>query len=100
VNRYLSSGRSQQRLMELHRAISTSLQALNQHHTVLVGAILGCDPPAQQRILDDHRSLITAAGDAVARLASFAEQCRVGSALLGPSDPSLDDDGAAAPAHS
>ena len=82
VNRYLSSGRSQQRLMELHRAISTAVQALNQHHTVLVGAILGCDQSTQQRVLEEHRSLIAAASDSVTRLASFADQCRVGSPLL------------------
>lgn len=83
--------------MELHRAISTAVQALNQHHTVLVGAILGCDQPTQQRVLDEHRSLIAAAGDSVARLASFADQCRIGSPLLGAApDPALEVDPAAA----
>jgi hypothetical protein len=100
VNRYLSSGRSQQRLMELHRGISTAVQALNQHHTVLVGAILGCDQSTQKRVLDDHRALIAAAGEAVARLSSFADQCRVGSPLLGSPESSLDGDPTALPAHS
>lgn len=83
MNRYLSSGRSQQRLMELHRAISTAVQALNQHHTVLVGAILSCDQSTQQRVLEEHRSLIATANESVARLASFADQCRIGNPLLG-----------------
>lgn len=79
--------------MELHRAISTAVQALNQHHTVLVGAILGCDQSTQQRVLEEHRSLIAAAGDSVTRLACFADQCRIGSPLLGAaSDPVLEGD--------
>lgn len=73
--------------MELHRAISTAVQTLNQHHTVLVGAILGCDASTQQRVLDEHRALIASAADAVARLASFADQCRIGAAAPGTGDP-------------
>jgi hypothetical protein len=84
--------------MELHRAISMAVQALNQHHTVLVGAILGCDQSTQQRVLEEHRSLIAAAGDSVARLASFTDQCRIGSPLLGAgADAALEGD--PAPAH-
>lgn len=83
--------------MELHRAISTAVQTLNQHHTVLVGAILGCDPSTQQRVLDDHRALIANAADAVARLASFTDQCRIGSAAPNSNDP-LDPHSEVAPA--
>lgn len=97
VNRYLNSGRSQQRLMELHRAISSSVQALNQHHTVLVGAILGCDAGTQQRVLDEHRSLIQAAGETIARLGMFAEQCRVGGTPGGAGDATVEPAGEAVP---
>lgn len=78
--------------MELHRAISSAVQALNQHHTVLVGAILGCDTSTQQRVLNEHRSLIESAADAIARLGSFAEQCRVGAPPLPVETAAISDD--------
>lgn len=77
--------------MELHRAISSAVQLLNQHHTVLVGAIMSCDASTQQRVLNEHRSLIDNAAEAVARLRSFAEQCRVGAPTL-PIEGALDSD--------
>ena len=77
--------------MELHRAISSSVQILNQHHTVLVGAILSCDISTQERVLREHRSLIDNAADAIGRLSSFAAQCRAGAPAL-PGDGALDAD--------
>lgn len=75
--RSLLSGRSQQRLMELHRAAGTSLQALSQHHSLLIGALRSCDASTQQTMLEEHRLLVAAALEALARLGTFIEQCRV-----------------------
>lgn len=75
------SGRSQQRLMELHRAIGNSLQALNQHHSLLVGALRGCDMSTQQAMLEEHRRLVAIALETLARLGTFIEQCKIAPAV-------------------
>jgi hypothetical protein len=66
--------------MELHRAVSTGMQALSQHHSLLVGAVLGCDAATQQSMLEEHRMRVAAALEALARLANFIDQCRIGPA--------------------
>lgn len=63
--------------MELHRAVGTGMQALSQHHSLLVGALLGCDAATQQSMLEEHRQRIAAALESLARLANFIEQCRI-----------------------
>jgi hypothetical protein len=73
----LLSGRSQQRLMELHRAAGTALQALSQHHSLLVGALRGCDMSTQQSMLEEHRMLVASALETLARLGTFIEQCKI-----------------------
>lgn len=77
ANRSLLSGRSQQRLIELHRAVAIAMQALSQHHSLLVGALLGCDAVTQQSMLEEHRARVAAAAEAVARLGTFIDQCRI-----------------------
>lgn len=63
--------------MELHRATGSSLQALNQHHSLLVGALRGCDLSTQQAMLEEHRLLVTTALETLARLRTFIEQCKI-----------------------
>ena len=75
--RSLLSGRSQQRLMELHRATGASLQSLNQHHSLLVGALRSCDVTTQQSMLDEHRLLVATALETLTRLGNFIEQCKI-----------------------
>ncbi|MBB6091245.1 hypothetical protein HNQ60_000091 [Povalibacter uvarum] len=77
VRRSLLSGRSQLRLAELHRAVATSLQTLNQHHSLLVGALMSCDAATQQAMRDEHRRHVAVAIDALAKLGIFLDHCRI-----------------------
>jgi hypothetical protein len=77
VNRSLLSGRSQQRLIELQRAANVTLQELNQHHSLLIGALLGCDNATQRTMLDEHRALVASAVDSLLKLNAFLNHCRV-----------------------
>lgn len=63
--------------MELHRAAGTALQALSQHHSLLVGALRGCDMSTQQTMLEEHRKLAAAALETLVRLGTFIEQCKI-----------------------
>ena len=82
--------------MELHRAVAMALQALNQHHNLLVGAMLGCDAATQQSMLEEHRARVAAALEALARLGTFLDHCRIASTpeAAGPHPP-VKADGAA-----
>jgi hypothetical protein len=77
VNRSLLSGRSQQRLIELHRAANQAVQELNQHHSLLIGALLGCDNATQRMMLDEHRAIAGAAVESLLKLGSFLNHCRI-----------------------
>lgn len=63
--------------MELHRATASSLQSLNQHHSLLVGALRGCDLSTQQSMLEEHRMLVSTALETLMRLGNFIEQCKI-----------------------
>ena len=67
---------------ELHRGVSAAAQALSQHHSLLVGALLSCDSATQRAMLEEHRSRIVGALDALGRLGTFLDQCRIGSPEL------------------
>lgn len=86
VRRSLLSGRSQLRLAELHRGVATSLQALNQHHGLLVGALMGCDGPTQQSMLEEHRRHVMTAVEALGRLGQFLERCHIETAVADMSE--------------
>ena len=77
MSRSLLSGRSQQRLIELHRAANAAIHELNQHHTLFVGALLGCDGRTQQAMLSEHRQKASAAVESLVRLVAFLDQCRI-----------------------
>jgi hypothetical protein len=77
VNRSLLSGRSQQRLIELHRASNQALQDLNQHHSLLIGALLGCDNATQRMMLDEHRAFAATAVESLLKLGNFLNHCRI-----------------------
>lgn len=82
--------------MELHRSVTTALQMLNQHHSLLVGALMGCDAATQQSMLDEHRSRVSAALEALARLGNFLDHCRVDAISDGTvHDTTTDADGVA-----
>ena len=63
--------------MELHRGMSLAMQSLSQHHNLLVGALLGCDAVTQQHMLEEHRSRVAAAFEALSRFGTFIDQCIV-----------------------
>jgi len=73
----LLSGRSQKRLVELHRAVNSSIQSLNHHHSLVLGALLSCDASTQKQMLDDHRALAADAVEAVVKLSTFLDHCRI-----------------------
>ena len=75
--RSLLSGRSQQRLVELHRAAATAISELNQHQTLLIGALRAFDAGTQRTMLDEHRARAANAIDALIRLGTFLDHCRV-----------------------
>lgn len=77
VNRSLLSGRSQQRLIELHRSANAALQELNQHHSLLIGALLGCDSRTQRAMLEEHRARATTAVESLVKLGAFLDHCRI-----------------------
>lgn len=77
MNRSLLSGRSQQRLIELHRAANLAVQELNQHHSLLIGALLSCDNATQRMMLDEHRAMSAAAVEALLKLGTFLNHCRI-----------------------
>lgn len=79
MNRSLLSGRSQQRLIELHRAANVAVQELNQHHSLLIGALLSCDNATQRVMLDEHRAMSAAAVEALLKLGTFLNHCRISS---------------------
>jgi hypothetical protein len=80
VNRSLLSGRSQQRLIELHRAANAAMQELNQHHSLLIGALLSCDNVTQRMMLDEHRAISASAVEALLKLGTFLNHCRIAEA--------------------
>jgi len=80
VNRSLLSGRSQQRLIELHRAANAAMQELNQHHSLLIGALLSCDNATQRMMLDEHRAISASAVEALLKLGTFLNHCRIAEA--------------------
>ena len=77
MNRSLLSGRSQQRLIELHRAANLAVQELNQHHSLLIGALLGCDKATQRMMLDEHRAIAASAVESLLKLGTFLNHCRI-----------------------
>jgi hypothetical protein len=76
----LLSGRSQQRLIELHRAANLAMQELNQHHSLLIGALLSCDNATQRMMLDEHRAISASAVEALLKLGTFLNHCRIAEA--------------------
>lgn len=79
MDRSLLSGRSQQRLIELHRFANTAIQELNQHHSLLIGALRGCDSATQKSMLEAHRTRAANAVQSLVRLGTFLEHCRIAS---------------------
>lgn len=69
-------GRTQQRLADLHRAISAAVQGLHQYQLVVVTALRGDDATMQQAVLEEHQSRIAAAMQEIAALSAFVDRLR------------------------
>ena len=87
MDRSLLSGRSQQRLIELHRFANSAIQELNQHHSLLIGALRSCDSATQKAMLEAHRSRAASAVESLVRLGTFLEHCRIASTAASQSTP-------------
>jgi hypothetical protein len=73
----VAGNRKQQRLADLHRAVSGAIQNLHQHQLVLVTALRGDDAAIQQSMLEEHRARVAAATQALAALDTFIDRCRM-----------------------
>jgi hypothetical protein len=68
--------RTQQRLADLHRAISAAVQNLHRHQLVLVTAMRGADTTMQQAVLEEHQSRVSSAMQELASLNAFVDRLR------------------------
>jgi hypothetical protein len=76
MRQLLPGGRKQQRLADLHRAVSGAVQGLHKHQLVVVTALRGTDVTLQQAVLEAHRLRVEQAKYAVETLGAFVERCR------------------------
>jgi len=67
----LLSGRAQDRLSQLQRALTEELRALNTQQSLLYGALQACDLGTQRAHLQDYLDHINAALSALVRLRVF-----------------------------
>lgn len=76
MNQSISGGRRQQRLADLHRAVSGAVQGLHKHQLVVVTALRGEDRAIQQGVIEEHRLRVAQAQLAVEALGLFVDRCR------------------------
>jgi len=69
-------GRTQQRLADLHRAVSAAVHSLHQHQLVVVTALRGDDQTMRQTVLEEHQSRVSAAMQEIASLSSYVDRLR------------------------
>jgi hypothetical protein len=67
----LLSGRAQDRLSQLQRALTVELRALNSQQSLLLGALQACDLGTQSALLQEYLQRVEAVSDAVGRLRVF-----------------------------
>jgi hypothetical protein len=70
------NGRRQQRLADLHRAVSRAVQSLHQHQVVVVTTWRSDDVAIQQSVLEEHRARVAAVTQALTTLDTFVARCR------------------------
>lgn len=71
VTNSLLSGRAQDRLYQLQRALAVELRALNAQQSLLQGALQACDVGTQSSFLQDYLERVNAVLDSVVRLRAF-----------------------------
>jgi len=67
----LLSGRAQDRLSQLQRALTMELRSLNSHQSLLLGALQACDIGTQSSLLREYLERVDAVLSAVSRLRAF-----------------------------
>jgi hypothetical protein len=67
----LLSGRAQDRLLQLQRALNAELRSLNSQQSLLLGALQACDLGTQSSLLQEYLQRVEAVLDIVARLQAF-----------------------------
>jgi hypothetical protein len=67
----LLSGRAQDRLSQLQRALTIELRTLNSQQSLLLGALQACDIGTQSSLLQDYLERINAVAVTVERLRAF-----------------------------
>ena len=67
----LLSGRAQDRLLQLQRALTMDLRALNTQQSLLLGALQACDIGTQSSLLQDYLERVDAVVVTVERLRVF-----------------------------
>jgi hypothetical protein len=65
------SGRAQDRLLQLQRALADELRSLHSQQSLLFGALQACDLSTQSSHLQDYLERINAVLNAVVRLRAF-----------------------------
>jgi hypothetical protein len=67
----LLSGRAQDRLVQLQRALTAELRKLNAHQSLLYGALQACDIGTQASLLQEYLERVDAVLSVVVRLRAF-----------------------------
>src|SRR5262252_8966049 len=71
VTMNILSGRAQERLSQLQRALTEEMRALNTQQSLLYGALQACDLGTQRSHLQDYLDRINSALSALVRLRVF-----------------------------
>lgn len=67
----LLSGRAQDRLNQLQRALTLEIRALNAQQSLLQGALQACDLATQTTVFHEYLERVTVVLDCVVRLRTF-----------------------------
>jgi hypothetical protein len=71
VSTNLLSGRAQDRLFQLQRALTVELRKLSTHQSLLYGALQACDIGTQSSLLQEYLERVDAVLSTVVRLRAF-----------------------------
>jgi hypothetical protein len=83
----LLSGRAQNRLFQLQRALAIELRKLSAHQSLLHGGLQACDIGTQAALLQEYLERVDAVLAAVMRLRAFAARHTDGSFVAEVEDP-------------
>ena len=67
----LLSGRAQERLIQLHRTLSSEVRSLATQQSLLLGALQACDRATQESIMRDYAIRVDAVLTAISAVRAF-----------------------------